>query len=414
MRLPASDPLPQDEQGAKRGDDCAHGLRVLDDDHATGNEQQGSGGGDGGTGLQAVEHSSATLRRVVVERDRCRADIGSMSTPLDSLRNDRRLMAYTAAGMYGGAAVLSFVERLTPGGPPVSAAPGLAALVLFLALLLVGPRLPRRALAPFAPLGVALIAVGLGTTHGAGDGAVLYMWPVLWMSFFFGRRGAITIVACVAVAHGAALVALPPADGFADRWIDVMGSVSIVAAVVQTLAHRNDRLLDELAAEARTDPLTGLLNRRGLDERAAVEIAHARRTDACLAVVSFDLDHFKRINDRFGHDTGDRVLAQLGTVLVSSAREIDVVARIGGEEFVVLLPGATVAGAVEFAERIRRALAEADESDLPRIEVSAGVAGSVAPDEIGSLLQQADAALYNAKRGGRNRTNVYAPIALSA
>ncbi len=336
-----------------------------------------------------------------------------MISSYDGLRHDHRLMAYTAAGMYGGAAALSLIEGLTPGGPPVAAAPGIAALGLFAALVAVGPRLPRRVIALFAPLGVALIAGALATTHAAGDGAVLYMWPVLWMSFFFGRRGAIGIVACVAIAHGVALHVLPSPEGYADRWVDVMGSVTVVAAVVQTLAQRNDRLLDQLAGEARTDPLTGLLNRRGFDERAAVEIAHARRDAISLAVASFDLDHFKKINDRFGHDTGDRVLSHLGAVLVANAREIDVVARIGGEEFVVLLPGAAVAGAVEFTERIRHAIAEST-SELPVVQVSAGVAASTEPVEIADLLQQADAALYSAKRGGRNRTNVYASIALTA
>jgi diguanylate cyclase (GGDEF)-like protein len=315
--------------------------------------------------------------------------------------------------MYGGAAVLNLVESVTPGGPPTSVAPGLAALGLFGAILVTGPRLPRQALALLAPLGVGLIAFALATTHAPGDGAVLYMWPVLWTSFFFGRRGAIAIVACVAVAHGIALHALPSSEGYTDRWIDVMGSVSVVAAVVQTLAHRNERLHDQLAGEARTDPLTGLLNRRGLDERAAVELAHARRAETSLAVASFDLDHFKLVNDRFGHETGDRVLAHLGSVLAANAREIDVVARVGGEEFVVLLPGAGVAGAVEFTERIRGSL-EANLKGLPAIEVSAGVTASTAPTEIGLLIQQADTALYAAKRGGRNRTNVYAPIALTA
>lgn len=337
-----------------------------------------------------------------------------MTTPYDSLRSDRRLMAYTAAGMYGGAAALNLIESVTPGGPSVSVAPGLAAIGLFAAIVAVGPRLPRPALAALAPLGVALIAFALGTTDAPGDGAVLYMWPVLWMSFFFGRRGAIAIVACVAAAHGVALLALPSAEGYVDRWIDVMGSVCVVATVVQTLAHRNERLHAQLASEARTDPLTGLLNRRGFDERAAVELAHAKRGDeSSLAVATFDLDHFKLVNDRFGHDTGDRVLSHLSAVLAANAREIDVVARVGGEEFVVLLPGASVAGAVEFTERIRRAIA-ADDGGLPAIQVSAGVAAAAPPSEMGSLLQQADTALYAAKRNGRNRTSVFAPIALTA
>ncbi|MBA3843055.1 MAG: GGDEF domain-containing protein [Actinobacteria bacterium] len=336
-----------------------------------------------------------------------------MAAVHESLRNDNRLTALTAAGMYGSAAFVSFVEDFVPGGPTPTIAPGIAALVLVTALLLAGPRLPRRALALLGPLGVALIAVALATSPGAGDGAVLYMWPVIWMSYFFGRRGAIAIVGCVAAAHVCVLLALPAADGYADRWVDVTVSVAIVAAVVQTLAHRNDRLLDLVAEEARTDALTGLLNRRGFDERAAVELAHSRREGACIAVACFDIDHFKRINDEWGHETGDRVLEHVGAVLTACAREIDAVARFGGEEFVVLLPGATVADAVGFTDRIHEAFASPHEG-LPSVCVSAGVAASLAPDGIEPLLHHADTALYAAKSGGRNRTHVFTEIALTA
>src|SRR5256885_538315 len=106
-------------------------------------------------------------------------------------------MAYTAAAMYGGATVDAAVEALLPGDPSFAVAPAIAAAVIVALVLVVGPRLPRAALAGLGPLGVLLIAGALATTPGAGDGAVLYMWPVLWSTFFFGRRGAIGIVACI-------------------------------------------------------------------------------------------------------------------------------------------------------------------------------------------------------------------------
>jgi predicted signal transduction protein with EAL and GGDEF domain len=142
---------------------------------------------------------------------------------------------------------------------------------------------------------VALIAYALATTPGAGDGAVLYTMPVLWTTFFYGRRGAVAILGCVAVGHAVALAALPASSVYPGRWVDVMVSVSATAVVVLALEGRNRLLLGHLAAEARTDPLTGLLNRRGLEERAEVELARAHRDGTPLALASFDLDHFKRI-----------------------------------------------------------------------------------------------------------------------
>ena len=313
-------------------------------------------------------------------------------------------MAYTAAAIYGGGAFVGLIESFIPGGPSYSIVPGLVALVLVIFLLAAGPRLPRRGLAPLGPIGAGLIAFALATSPGAGDGAVLYMWPVLWTAFFFGLRGAITIIICIGVAHGVALVSLPADSGFFDRWVDVMVSVFVVAAVVHVLASRNDELLARLAGEARTDKLTGLLNRRGFEEHAAIELAHARREGHSIAVAAFDIDYFKRINDEWGHETGDRVLARLGTVLTTQSRDVDVVARIGGEEFVILLPSSDSADADAFTQRIRRALAAADASGLPAVRVSAGVAAAHAPANVEALLLRVDSALYAAKRAGRNQT----------
>jgi diguanylate cyclase (GGDEF)-like protein len=326
-----------------------------------------------------------------------------MSPSLDKLRLNRRLMAYTAAAMYGGAAFDGSIEGFLPGDPSFAIAPVLGAIVITVVLVLVGPRLPRRGLAPLGAIGVVLIAYALSATPGAGDGAILYVWPVLWTTFFFGRRGAISIVACIGVAHAITLLLLPAASSYPGRWVDVMVSVSVVAVVVLTLVHRNDMLLTQLAEEARTDTLTGLLNRRGFDERAALELAHARRDGRSVAVVTFDIDFFKRVNDEWGHEIGDRVLVRIGELLANLTREIDVAARFGGEEFVVLLPGCTSSQAETFTERIRHALAADDSADLPTVRLSAGILAEVAPLGIETMLRGADSALYNAKRAGRDR-----------
>jgi diguanylate cyclase (GGDEF)-like protein len=313
-------------------------------------------------------------------------------------------MVYAVAAMYAAGVCIDLSEYVISAGPRFSVVPGLVGLAIVPLVLALGPRLPRWALAPLGPIGVGVIAYALATIPGAGDGAVLYIWPVIWMVFFFGLPGAISIVACIGLAHGLVLVSLGAPSGYANRWIVVMVSVSVVAAFVEVLTQRNDELHARLAGEARTDKLTGLLNRRGFEERAAVELAHAKRDQRSIAVASFDIDYFKRINDEWGHEIGDRVLALLGVVLTSQSREVDVVARVGGEEFVALLPGADSADADVFTTRIRRALADAEGSGLPNVRVSAGVASAIAPDSIEPLLDRADSALYAAKRDGRNRT----------
>jgi two-component system, cell cycle response regulator len=161
-----------------------------------------------------------------------------------------------------------------------------------------------------------------------------------------------------------------------------------------------------LAAEARIDKLTGVLNRRGFEERAAIEVERARREGYSVGVATFDIDYFKRVNDEWGHDAGDRVLAGLGAVFDADSRTLDVVARIGGEEFVALLPQVDADATLAYAERIRSAFASAVE--VPNVTISAGVVAAVAPDAVEELLQAADSALYAAKHAGRDRAVVHA------
>ena len=174
--------------------------------------------------------------------------------------------------------------------------------------------------------------------------------------------------------------------------------------MVELLAARNLRLVDQLVAEARMDKLTGLLNRRGFVERAGAELARSRRETSRLGVASFDLDNFKAINDEFGHEVGDRVLSRAADVLRGEIRESDVLARMGGEEFVALLPGGRVEDAAEFAGRVRTRLRATNDPLLPSVTVSAGVVSAVAPADLDALLREADRALYEAKASGRNRT----------
>ena len=169
-----------------------------------------------------------------------------------------------------------------------------------------------------------------------------------------------------------------------------------------------ERLLDELKMLAERDPLTGCVNRRGFDKLAVREVARSDRFGQRLAVLVLDIDHFKQVNDTYGHAAGDLVLAMIGASARTVLRETDVVARFGGEEFVVLLTDADEATAMAAAERLRLAIAAGAVPTIKgelRVTASIGVA-EVDPSalDIDAALRLADERLYAAKRAGRNRS----------
>jgi diguanylate cyclase (GGDEF)-like protein len=177
-----------------------------------------------------------------------------------------------------------------------------------------------------------------------------------------------------------------------------------------TLFRQRQALQDRLEHLARTDSLTDLPNRRHFMEAAAQELARAARFGGTLTVLMLDLDHFKRVNDTYGHKTGDAVLQRLAEVCRAALREIDLPARLGGEEFAVLLPNTDHAAALDVAERLRQAVAAmeipTERSPAPQITVSIGVAElDPSMPGIDALLNRADRALYRAKREGRNRVS---------
>jgi len=313
--------------------------------------------------------------------------------------DDRRVVSVSAAAIYSGAAFVGIVESLIPGGEEFTVLPATGALLLSALTILVGSRVPRIALAALGPLGAALIGVAVASTTGYADSAVLYMWPAVWMAFFFGIWGTAFIVGWIGPVHGAVLLSLPSAESNIDRWIDVVVAVFVVAAVVRSLAARNERLVAKLEGEARVDPLTGLLNRRGLEERMKAELSRASRDGAPLAAVVLDLDHFKRINDEHGHEIGDRVLVWLGALLREQARGVDVAARVGGEEFVVLLPRADHDAGHIFAERVRRAVAGDRAGERARARRRGGHAA--ADRECGRGVSRRAGRRLGAARGGR-------------
>ncbi len=167
-----------------------------------------------------------------------------------------------------------------------------------------------------------------------------------------------------------------------------------------------NRMRTQLASIVLTDPLSGCYNRRGFEQQYRRELARAARAQTDVALIAIDIDHFKQVNDTFGHLVGDQVIAESGELLRASARTGDVVARTGGEEFMILAPASSMAGAQHLALRIVEAFRRKmfTEPRL-RITVSVGVVADLVPDEsiAEDLRARADEALYAAKRGGRNR-----------
>lgn len=176
--------------------------------------------------------------------------------------------------------------------------------------------------------------------------------------------------------------------------------------------HQLEELLVRVEVMATKDPLTSLHNRRHFEAAFKKEFIRSMRYRDPLTCFMLDIDHFKNINDKFGHNTGDAVLKEVSQIISCSLREVDLIARWGGEEFIVILPSTGIEGALIPASRILKSISESRISGLPpeeRITISIGIAGIPNPiiDTAEKMIKMADQALYMAKNNGRNRFEVY-------
>lgn len=262
--------------------------------------------------------------------------------------------------------------------------------VVAVGMLLAGPRRRAVVAAPF----VAIVVIGLLVAIARPAGAVPYffLWPILYVAAFLNRRALVgaLLLFYVSFAVGLALGEEPIKKLL---FIGSTGSITLAAIVVLRLTERQDQLMAELRRSAASDPLTGLLNRRGLESAFDRDLERAGRLRSPLTVVALDLDHFKRLNDEHGHAAGDEALTALADVLRREARGGDAVARIGGEEFAVVLNDCGEAGALQYVERVSAAAPHA---------LSAGIAPlTEAHATRDALMLAADRALYAAKAAGR-------------
>jgi diguanylate cyclase (GGDEF)-like protein len=183
----------------------------------------------------------------------------------------------------------------------------------------------------------------------------------------------------------------------------ILFALVVVMGTALCVQHRT------LMGQVITDPLTGAFNRRHLDASLSIAIERRNRTGEPASLLLFDVDHFKRINDALGHPAGDETLTRLVALVSRRARKLDALFRIGGEEFVLLLPGTRYAGAVVVAENLRVHVHDADLVAGRRISISIGVSELQKGQSVSCWIQNADAALYRAKRGGRNRVGSFRP-----
>ena len=328
-------------------------------------------------------------------------------SPLERERQEHQRARFGAV-FFGAGAVVTLLGLLLPHQPEANEA-GLGVLAAVCAvasglLFAWGDRAPDWVYnAGVLPLGSAVVSLGLLFNGERGGGAaggdeMYYLWAVIFAAYFFGRVATAVQVTLVLAMYAAALVAIDPGDVAFSRWLSTAGLVIGTAVVVRLLSERIESLLHRLGVVARTDSLTGLSNRLAFEEAFTREAARLERHGNPYALLLADLDQLKEINDRFGHQAGDEAICEVGDCLRRKLRRGDFAARIGGDEFAVLLPETTEDGAKQLGARLAHHLCERGPAERA-LGLSFGVAVPGRDGQtLDDLMRAADQALYTAKR----------------
>jgi diguanylate cyclase (GGDEF)-like protein/putative nucleotidyltransferase with HDIG domain len=323
---------------------------------------------------------------------------------------------FIAAGAVGSLGVLlPHPERYDSFGLLAIQGASFAAAAL---LLVLGARTPDW-VATCGPFGAAVLTSVAIVLTGTSTSAYLlfYMWVAFYAFYFLSRRQAAFL--CLFAVLNYAVVVLG-ARMFGDTatgldanqdipaFVLITGTIAVAGVFLVQLRERVGRLIEQLTDAASTDPLTGLLNRRGFQSVIDNELARAVRGGHTFSLLLCDCDFFKHLNDRLGHHAGDEALQAIGRLLEVNKRRIDVAARVGGEEFALVLPETDQHEAFIVAERLRSRFSEAFADQPVPLTLSLGVAtfpshGTTAD----ALLRSSDEALYAAKSLGRDRTVLY-------
>jgi len=326
------------------------------------------------------------------------------------LGGERAANGRALACVWGFGATCLTATILLPHPPEASEA-GLIVVVLVAypvaALMFVkAATLPASALESFTYLGQLLITA-LTFAWGAPDAPFLWfhLWLVVHSFHFLAPLRAMLQVACAAVLFVFATFATGAPFAGATSVVGV-GSILIIGLLVCALRAQVDELVQALAHSAATDPLTGLPNRRALENAYAQAGALRARSGSTGALLVLDCDGLKALNDQHGHVAGDEALTRVARAMSGAVREVDTPARLGGDEFAILLGAASPGAAMAVGERVRRTIADA--ADLEGLTLSVGVVELPADSsvELGTAIIAADRAMYRSKRGGGDRVSL--------
>jgi diguanylate cyclase (GGDEF)-like protein/putative nucleotidyltransferase with HDIG domain len=316
---------------------------------------------------------------------------------------------FLAAGTLG-VALLALPHPQAQNRPGMLAA-SLAA-YLGAAVLIAGyDRLPDWAFQAIVSAGILTISAAIYFQgQSRGSLVVLYFAVVVAVFYFFDWKRAVAQTTLLATSYGAVLLMRQGFEDAIQYWTLTITMLCVIGFLMGRVRQQIDWLVDRLETAARTDTLTGLLNRRGFEERFGPELERARRGERLMSLLVGDVDHFKDVNDRLGHHAGDEALTRIGKILSEQKRQIDVVVRMGGEEFAVILPDTDQHGAYVLGERMRVAVRRAFDAEPVPLTLSFGIASFPSHGETGeSLLRSADQALYAAKALGRDRSVIHSP-----
>ena len=336
--------------------------------------------------------------------------------PIPAVEPSPRFAARVAAGIFAGEAlILTAVallsrhsDALGEGRVAIPATCAVIAVFLYGGADWVHPRF----LPAITALGTVLVTAHVWSAENepALSGEMLYIWLGLYAAYFFSTRQAAMQLAFMASAYLGVLLATTPLHSVAAGWLTLVGILFPAAGVLRAVRDGVRQLVNRLSEAALTDTLTGLRNRLALDRELQAEVERAQSSGRPLSVVIGDLDYFKSVNDRLGHRAGDAALVRTGKVLARHRRGGDCVARTGGEEFTIVLPGSTEHEAYLLAENIRTAIEHEFAGDAAVLTFSFGVATFPHHGESAdSVLEAADQALYAAKALGRNRCVIFNP-----
>ena len=290
------------------------------------------------------------------ERLAPRASYAATTASLDDPRAAARFLGYA----YAAGAALAIVSMAFPQ-PPGTDVTGLfgiyaVALAAGVYLLARGSRVTEWETAGALLMGTVLVSLAIHFTEDrTGVYSLFYVWIAIESVYFLSHRAALVQLVGVAVAFGLVLTSERP-PGAQEQWLITVGTVVLAGILVGALKANVERLITRLASAAHTDPLTGLSNRRAFQDAVELELERARRGERPVSLLVADLDHFKRVNDRLGHPGGDEVLKRFAAQMTRLTRGIDLPARLGGEEFALVLPDAAKHDALLVGERLRRAV----------------------------------------------------------